>query len=53
MTHKQRLTHYENLHRRIEQAIAEYEATTGEEVVDVSVLRGGEKLKVMIRLASG
>jgi hypothetical protein len=49
MTREQRQAHFENLHWRIEQAIIEYEETTGEEVVDVSIMRGGDRVKVMIR----
>jgi hypothetical protein len=49
-----RLNHHldcENLQRRIEHAIAEYEGATGEEVVDISILRGDESVIVMIRPA--
>jgi hypothetical protein len=51
MTQAQRQAHFENLNRRVEHAIAEYEGTTGEEVTEVAVLRGGREVKVMIRPA--
>jgi hypothetical protein len=51
MTHAQRQVHFEELHRRIEHAIADYEGATGEEVTEVAVLRGGREVKVMIRPA--
>jgi hypothetical protein len=49
MTILQKQASFEKLHRRIEHAIAEYEDATGQEVTDIAVMRGGEKVKIMIR----
>jgi hypothetical protein len=49
MIREQIQSYFEDLHRRIEHAIIEYEDATGQEVGDIAISRAGEEVQVVIR----